>query len=414
MFFLPEPPSARLIACWYVFSLLAVTMPALLGWIPDSMRERIVGDVRLTLSAEAYERLRRESDEHAVPGPDFSRVRSNARRGEKVPAWLAVPLALALPLVFLLPGVALVIGVLAGTGALTVFSRASKAWSRLSSCRLELDGSDLHQLDRSGAVVASIDLARPFTFEYVDKAMGSAIYQLRQGDRRLEFTSDDPLARHVVPGLLGLEWPPMDRLSSWLELGAGPPSLELRRRLRPRAPLAQRHRLRRVVGHREKAPVLRAHEAVGDRALDPGEQGIEEARRVEQDDRAVVEAELAEGEDLAELLEGAEAAGEGDEGVAVAVEAGLARAHVVDALHLDVRMMDVAAIDEVAQDHPAHAAARGERRVGDGAHEADLRAAVHEEVAAPGDLRAERARRADVRLADPPARAAEDRDAHAG
>jgi hypothetical protein len=107
-----------------------------------------------------------------------------------------------------------VIGVLAGTGGLTVFSRASKAWSRLSSCRLELEGSDLRQLDCSGAVVASIDLGRPFTFEYVDKAMGSAIYQLRQGDRRLEFTSDDPPARHVVPGLLGLEWPPMDRLSS--------------------------------------------------------------------------------------------------------------------------------------------------------------------------------------------------------
>jgi hypothetical protein len=89
------------------------------------------------------------------------------------------------------------------------------------------------------------------------------------------------------------------------------------------------------------------------------------------------------------------------------------RAHVVDALHLGhTRVVHVAAVDEVAQDHAAHPAARGQRRVGHRAHQADLRAAVHEDVSAARDLRAQRACSAQVRLAGAPAGAAEHRDAH--
>jgi hypothetical protein len=58
-------------------------------------------------------------------------------------------------------------------------------------------------------------LATRFTYEYLSRGMGSAIYQLRQGEQRLEFSSAAPLAKYVVRDLLGLEWPPADHLAGF-------------------------------------------------------------------------------------------------------------------------------------------------------------------------------------------------------
>jgi hypothetical protein len=83
--------------------------------------------------------------------------------------------------------------------------------SQLARVQLELEGNRLWQIDRSGAVVAEIDLAAPYTYEFLDRQNGFAIYQLRQDKAVLEFTSDAPAAREVITFHLGLEWPPTDR-----------------------------------------------------------------------------------------------------------------------------------------------------------------------------------------------------------
>ena len=72
------------------------------------------------------------------------------------------------------------------------------------------------------------------------------------------------------------------------------------------------------------------HQTGGDLALDERQQRIPEAVDVHQHERLRVEAELALDQDLGELLERAEAAGQGDEGVAAMGERGLPAAHVAD------------------------------------------------------------------------------------
>jgi hypothetical protein len=85
------------------------------------------------------------------------------------------------------------------------------------------------------------------------------------------------------------------------------------------------------------------------------------AVRVEQDDRAVVVAELLQRDDLDELLERADAAGEDHEGVALGVHAVLALPHRVGADELgDLRQGDLAggeAVRDDAEDLPAGAIA---------------------------------------------------------
>ena len=158
---------------------------------------------------------------------------------------------------------------------------------------------------------------------------------------------------------------------------------------------------------------LRPLEALGDRALEVRDQRIEEALGGEQHHLASVMAELAERQDLGELLERAEAARQRDEGIGALVEPGLARAHVVDRVQLgDPGVVDVL-LDELAQDHAVDDAARGERGVGDRAHQAGAPAAVDEHVAAARDRVADDAGVRVVALGRSRARAAEDRDAHA-
>ena len=83
---------------------------------------------------------------------------------------------------------------------------------KLLRLRLELEGNRLRQLERSsGALVAEIDLQKPYTYEFLSRQSNFGIYRLRQGDSVLEFTSKEPVAEEVVTSHLGLEWPPADR-----------------------------------------------------------------------------------------------------------------------------------------------------------------------------------------------------------
>lgn len=87
--------------------------------------------------------------------------------------------------------------------------RLGRKQRQLLCLHLEIEGNRLRQLERSsGALVAEIDLQQPYTYEFLSRQSGFAIYQLRQGDSLLAFTSKEPVAEEVVTSHLGIEWPP--------------------------------------------------------------------------------------------------------------------------------------------------------------------------------------------------------------
>ena len=107
--------------------------------------------------------------------------------------WLAIPIVLVAHLVSVI--------------------RSGRKQRQLLGLRLELQDKCLRQLEiSSGALVAEIDLRQPYTYEFLSRQNGFAIYQLRQGDSVLAFSSREPVAKEVVTSHLGIEWPPADRI----------------------------------------------------------------------------------------------------------------------------------------------------------------------------------------------------------
>jgi len=140
----------------------------------------------------------------------------NARLRNKVPLWLALLAVVG----FLIVYVYLTTGVLwiyfLGLLGLAILSwRSGQRWRALQGHTVELAGDELYQRDREGEVVARISLQKPFTYEYLARATGSAVYQLRQTGQRLTFTSEAPLAKNLARDLLRQPWPPIDPQSSW-------------------------------------------------------------------------------------------------------------------------------------------------------------------------------------------------------
>ena len=90
--------------------------------------------------------------------------------------------------------------------------------------------------------------------------------------------------------------------------------------------------------------------------------------------------ELRPGHDLDQLVEGAGAAGQGDERVGQVGHPGLALVHGADQLEPGQAGVSDLALDEVLRQYADHLAARCQRRVGQQAHQADVRAAVHDAV----------------------------------
>src|SRR4051794_5692469 len=112
---------------------------------------------------------------------------------------------------------------------------------------------------------------------------------------------------------------------------------------------------------------------------------VEEAREpvvvaahVEQPERLGVQAELIPGVDLEQLLERPHAAGQRHERVRELGHQRLALVHRVDHPQIGQPGVRDLAVDQRLRDHADHAAAALQRRVGDGAHQTDARAAVDE------------------------------------
>jgi hypothetical protein len=66
-------------------------------------------------------------------------------------------------------------------------------------------------LGTDAAPQGAIDRRLPYTYEFMYRADGGAVYRLRQGATRVDFSSENEGAEAVVRDVLRLEWPPVDK-----------------------------------------------------------------------------------------------------------------------------------------------------------------------------------------------------------
>jgi hypothetical protein len=95
--------------------------------------------------------------------------------------------------------------------ALAYFPWLYYRWHRLKSCGIIQQDSRLIQIDSAGRKTAEIDLSRPYLVDVSFKSFLKAIYTIRQGNAKVQFTSDADNARHIAVDVLGAskEWPPV-------------------------------------------------------------------------------------------------------------------------------------------------------------------------------------------------------------
>ena len=161
--------------------------------------------------------------------------------------------------------------------------------------------------------------------------------------------------------------------------------------------------------------MLGGDEALRDRVVEEGDEARPVAAHVEQAERLGVQAELGPGVDLEQLVERAGPARQRDEAVREVGHQRLALVHRVHDVQLAQPRVRDLAVDERLRDHADDLAARGERRVGDRAHQADARAAVDEADARAGERAAERRGRLRVVRVGAGARPGEDAEpSHGG
>ena len=140
-----------------------------------------------------------------------------------------------------------------------------------------------------------------------------------------------------------------------------------------------------VGGGDDAVAVLSGEEGGGDEVVEEGEEGIEEAVDVEEADGVLVDTQLGPGEDFEEFVEGAVAAGEGDEGLAFFDHEELALVHGGGDVEVgEVGVFELAGVEEGGDD-AGDVSAGGEGGIGDGAHHADTAAAVDEADLAVGE-----------------------------
>ena len=134
-----------------------------------------------------------------------------------------------------------------------------------------------------------------------------------------------------------------------------------------------------TAGHpSEQGAVLGAEESVVDGAIEQREKRGPEVIHVEQHDRTVVQTELSPGGHLRQLLERAEPAGQGDEGVGQVEHEALAVVHRRDLVELGEAGVGDLAREQAARNDTGDLATLGEHLVGEDAHEAHGAAAVDE------------------------------------
>ncbi len=142
---------------------------------------------------------------------------------------------------------------------------------------------------------------------------------------------------------------------------------------------------RRIVADAHQSHLPFAHEAFAHAVGQELQQGVVVAARIEDADRLVVVAELAPGPDLEQLLEGADAAGQGDEGVGALAHHRLALVHGVDDVQLVAQGIGQLLVDQRLGDDSDDAAAGQAGGFRDRAHEAGASAAVDQLAAALAD-----------------------------
>ena len=143
--------------------------------------------------------------------------------------------------------------------------------------------------------------------------------------------------------------------------------------------------LLRVVGDDDVFAVVAAHEAVFYASVYPPHQVIVIAEGVIQCDGFLDESELVGDDHFRELVEGAEAARHGDEGVRFENQYLLALRHGLGRNHLcDTRMTYLMA-EQKSGHHADDLAAAFEHPVGDDVHQADAAATVDQGAAVVGE-----------------------------
>jgi hypothetical protein len=127
-----------------------------------------------------------------------------------------------------------------------------------------------------------------------------------------------------------------------------------------------------------------------DHAVEQRQERSRRAGDIGDQDRLVVQLELAPGEDLECLVERSQPAGEADEGIRHLEHAALAAVHAVGDDHFVQRGMRHLAAHEEIRDYPDDIASRGKRRIGECAHQPDPAAAINQPDTGPREPRAHR------------------------
>jgi len=123
--------------------------------------------------------------------------------------------------------------------------------------------------------------------------------------------------------------------------------------------------------------------------VEQAQQAVEIARNVQHAAGFRVEAQLRPGHDFEQLLEGAEPAWQGHEGIGQLHHARLALVHRVDDLQLAQTFVGHLRGYEREREHPRDPRTRRQRGVRERAHQPHMRPAVHDLAPAPGDRHAE-------------------------
>ena len=153
-----------------------------------------------------------------------------------------------------------------------------------------------------------------------------------------------------------------------------------------------------------------SQEALGDGRVEEGQEAAPVVADLEEADRLGVQAELRPGQDLAQLVEGAHAAGQHQEGVGERRHQRLALVHAADDAEVGDAAVRQLALDHRRRDDAGHAAALRQHGVRGDPHQPDVGPAIHQLAPASRQRAAERGRRLGVGRVVAGARAAEDRD----
>ena len=124
--------------------------------------------------------------------------------------------------------------------------------------------------------------------------------------------------------------------------------------------------------------MLGAHEAFVDGTAEHRQQGVEVAAGVEDDDGLVIESQLLPGDDFEQLLEGADASGQGNGAVGESCHDLLALVHVRRLDEFRQSLVAPALLDHEAGDDSGHLASRLQGGIGTGGHQPHRAGTVHE------------------------------------